>query len=286
MGKKITIKQLFKRAKDSHKGDYGHVLIIAGSRGMSGAAILCGRGALRAGAGLVSIATPESIQPVVAASCAEAMTFPLPETSSGSMDEKAISHLLMFMKLHKITSVVLGPGISTHISSRMVVNGLMNNVTCAGVIDADGLNQLKGNLAILKNSVGNWIITPHPGELSRLLDVPILKILKNRKKYAQEAAKKSGSICVLKGYQTIVCDGKKIFINKTGNPGMATGGSGDVLAGIIGGFLAQGLNLFETARLGVTLHGLAGDLAAKEKGEISLIAGDIVEYIPAAIKRI
>lgn len=286
MKDRITFKTLLKRKKETHKGDYGHILIVAGSRGMSGAAVLCGYGALRAGAGLVTIATPGSIQSTVASGIVEAMTLPLPETPRGTLHEDAIHQLVTFISKSKINSIVVGPGIGMDIESRMVVIGIINQVTCHGVLDADGLNQLAGNLAILKNSKGTWIMTPHPGELARLEGKKTGDIQKKRKQSAVNAAKKSGGICVLKGNHTVVTDGKKTIINSTGNPGMATGGSGDVLAGILGGFSAQGLDSFEAARWGVYVHGLAGDIAVKEKTEASLIARDIVEHIPHAFKKI
>lgn len=285
MNNKINIKQLLTRKKDTHKGDYGHLLIVAGSLRMSGAAVLCGRAALRTGAGLVTIAVPESIHAIVDSQVPEAMTLPLPETSSGSMSEKALHPLLQFLKNKKINSIVLGPGMGIDIDSRMVVIGLLNNISCSGIIDADGLNQLKGNLTILKNSSGNWIITPHPGELSRLTGTTIEEIQKNRKSFARIAAHKSGNVCVLKGYKTVVTDGKKTFINSSGNPGMATAGSGDALSGIIGGLLTQGMNTYESARWGVAVHGMAGDYAAKDKGEMSLIAGDIIDHISTVLKK-
>lgn len=280
------LKRLLKREKVSHKGNYGHVLIVAGSKGMSGAAVLCGYGALRSGAGLVTIAVPESIQSIVAANVIEAMTLALPETTYGTLHETAIHPLIKFIEKKKINSIVVGPGLGMDLGCRRVVIGILNRVTCKGVLDADCLNQLADNVNMLKNSSAELIITPHPGELARLMRATGEKIQKKRMHYAQKYAQDSGAVCVLKGFQTIITDGKKSVTNKTGNPGMATGGSGDVLSGMIGGLLAQGLRPFEAAMHSVYIHGSAGDIAAGEKGETALIARDIIEYIPDAFKKI
>ncbi|MFH1379461.1 MAG: NAD(P)H-hydrate dehydratase [bacterium] len=283
--KKISLKDLLMRKKDSHKGNYGHTLVIAGSKGMTGAAVLCGFGALRSGAGLVTVAVPESIQSIVAANIIEAMTLPLPETSIGTINETSIHPVMKYIEKKKINSIVMGPGLGLDLGCRMVVISIINRVQCRGVLDADCLNQLADNVQILKHTSTQWIITPHPGELARLMKVTADEIQKKRIYYAEKYAKESGTICVLKGFQTIVTNGKKTVTNTTGNPGMATGGSGDILSGMIGGLLAQGLTPFEAAQYSVYVHGLAGDLAAADKTETSLIARDILDYVPAAFKK-
>lgn len=286
MKKNISIlKKLIHRKKETHKGHYGHLLIVAGSRSMTGAAILCAQSALRSGAGLVTVAVPGSIHPIVAAHVIEAMTLPLPETEKGSMNENAIQQILSYIKSRKINSIVLGPGLGMDIKCRMAVLGIINHVECPGVIDADGLNQLTGNLNILKRSSAEWIMTPHPGELSRLLNKSPAAIQKDRIQCSLRAARESGAVCILKGHRSVITDGKKTVTNQTGNPGMATAGSGDVLSGIIGGFLAQGLKPFDAAQWGSFIHGLAGDCAAQERSEPALIARDIVEFISHAFKK-
>ncbi|MBD3271962.1 MAG: NAD(P)H-hydrate dehydratase [Elusimicrobia bacterium] len=284
--KKIKkIRQIKQRPAESHKGDFGHVLIIAGSKPMAGAAVLCTRAALKSGAGLVTMAVPEPIYPITATSCVEAMSLPLPATVQGMLHESALHVLLDFIRKKNITSIVMGPGLGREIQTRMVIIGIINNCDCRGVLDADALNQLAGNIGILKHSPGQWIITPHPGELSRMVERPIADIQRKRKYYAVQAARQTGSVCILKGHRSIITDGKKTMINTTGNPGMATGGSGDVLAGIVGGLLAQDIKPFEAACWGSYVHGRAGDCAARMMTQPGMIAGDIIEYIPAAFKK-
>ncbi|MCX7705159.1 MAG: NAD(P)H-hydrate dehydratase [bacterium] len=272
------------RKKDSHKGTYGHLFVIGGSPGLTGAVCLASMAALRTGCGLVTAGIPESLNDIFEIKLTEVMTKPLSETGRRTISPLALENCLSFIE--KVDGIVIGPGISTEAGTELFFKTLLPDIQKPVVIDADGLKLLAKNLDILHSNEKKIILTPHPGEMSYLTGLSIPEIQANRKKIAAEFAKKFNLIVVLKGYKTVVTDGKKIYINATGNPGMATAGSGDVLSGIIGGLLVQGFSLWESATLGVYLHGLAGDMAAKEIGEYSLIAGDIIDFLPQAIKKI
>lgn len=266
-----------KRSADAHKGSCGEVFIVAGSPGMSGAGVLAARAALRSGAGLVKLAVPQSLQNFVDSMSPEIITHGLAETVMHLISEKAAPQIFDLAAGSDVLAI--GPGLS-----QSIITGKITGWNKPIIIDADGLNSIAGNPVILMKFVSPVIITPHPGELSRLLNVPIPEIQKNRTKFASETAKKWGVICVLKGAGTVVATpDKKVYINKNGNPGMASAGAGDVLCGMIASFVAQGVLPYEAAVLGVYLHGLAGDLALKTKGVHGLIASDIVEAIPSAI---
>ena len=280
---------LLHRKDDVSKGDFGHIFILAGSLKFSGAALLCSEAAMRSGAGLVTLAVPKSIaRPIIKNKIKEIMLLPLPETSEGSLALRALSQIKNFSK--KADVMVIGPGLDRSLSTQALVRRIIVEINKPMVIDADGLNALDSHLKGLKVSrsqgLKEMVMTPHPGEMARLLGIGIKKVQGNRKEIAEEFAKEYKVIVVLKGHHTVVADCKgNLYINKTGNPGMATAGSGDVLAGMIAAFLGQGLKGFEAAKYAVYLHGLAGDLAAREKTEISLIASDIIDKIPAAIKK-
>lgn len=271
------------RKKDSHKGTYGHLFVIGGSPGLTGAVCLTSLAALRTGCGMVTAGIPESLNDIFEIMLTEVMTKPLAETGRKTIGFFAIEQCLEFVK--KIDGLVIGPGISTEQGTELFFTTLLPQIKKPVVIDADGLKLLAKNLDIIKEGKKNLILTPHPGEMSYLTGLPIPKIQENRKEIAVEFAKRYQLILVLKGYKTIVTDGNQIYINKTGNPGMATAGSGDVLSGIIGSLVVQGFSLYESAKMGVYLHGLAGDLAAKTKGQYSLIAGDIIDFLAEAIKK-
>jgi len=274
---------LKKRPRNSHKGDFGHVFILAGSRGLTGAAALCSNAALRSGAGLVTLGIPVSLSPIMSRKLTEVMTLSLPETKDASLSLKAEKEILK--KVGDSDIVVLGPGVSRHPETLRLINRLIIRIDKPMVLDADALNAISRNVSALKKIKRGYIVTPHAGEMSRLIDRDARYIKNHRLIVAKKFSHDYNAVVVLKGAGTIVAgpDGK-YYINRTGNPGMATAGSGDVLAGIITGFLAQGLGIFNAAKLGVYIHGLAGDIAAKDKGEIGLIAGDILENIPYAIK--
>jgi len=276
---------LLRRKVDSHKGDYGHILILAGSSRFSGAALLCGESALRSGAGLVTLGIPKSINlPLIKSKPKELMTLPLPETNEGTLSLKAFEKISALLKNTDV--LIIGPGLGRNKSTYALVKKIMRKTGQAKVLDADALNALSGHLEILKSHKGQLILTPHQKEMSRLFGITTGVIKNNRKLIAKKFAKHYNSVIILKGHNSIVTDGARgFYINRSGNPGMATAGSGDVLSGIVGAFLAQGLDAFKAAKYAAYIHGLAGDLAAEEKTEMGLIASDIIERIPDALKK-
>jgi len=281
--------QLLHRSLKAHKGDFGHVFILAGSARFSGAAAICSSSCIRSGAGLVTLGIPKSINPaMIKLKPKEVMTLPLPETKDGSLSLSAYKEIMDFCK--NIDVLVIGPGLTQNRSTQALIRKVLNRIKKPTVIDADALNALARNLGCIAEpkdrGIKEIIMTPHQGEMARLLGTSINIIQKDRENIARSFAKKYRLTLVLKGHNTIVTDYKDNYhINKTGNPGMATAGSGDVLTGIIAAFLAQGLKAFDAAKYGVYLHGLAGDIAAKEKTQLSLIASDIIEKIPQAVKK-
>ncbi|MFH1369399.1 MAG: NAD(P)H-hydrate dehydratase [Elusimicrobiota bacterium] len=277
------------RNKDSHKGDYGHVLIIAGSRGMPGAPVLCAGGALRCGAGLVTVAVPEGQYEIIAKRIRpEGMLLPLPETSEGRISVSALLKINEFIEKRKISAIVIGPGMGAGLDTKKLILKLISSFSIPVVIDADGLNSLSGVAGFLKSTKAQIILTPHPGEFGRLTGITASEIRHNRAGKAKEFAYGHGLVCVLKGDGTVVTDGKKVYMNATGNPGMASGGSGDVLAGMIGALASQVKEprVLNAAAAGVYIHGLAGDMAARNKTMTGMLAGDISEQIPKALKRV
>lgn len=279
------INVLYNRRPDSNKGDYGHIFALAGSLGFTGAAVLCVRSAMRTGAGLVTLGIPKSLVTIVARQIVESMTKPLPETSAKTLNVSSYKEILEFSK--KVDVLAIGPGLSRNPSTQKLVRKVILGVRKPMVIDADGLNALAGHLNLLRTADLGFtkILTPHPGEFSRLVDRPVAYIQKNRQTLAKSFACRYNVVLVLKGKDTIVSSPTgRTYTNKTGNPGMATAGSGDCLTGIIAALLAEGFSGFEAAKLGVYLHGLAGDLAAKDKTQAGMIASDIIEKIPAALK--
>lgn len=272
------------RKKDTHKGTYGHLFIIGGSPGLTGAVCLASMAALKTGCGLVTAGVPESLHDIFEVKLTEVMTKPLSETGRKTIGILALEQCLEFIE--KIDGILIGPGISTESGTAEFFKLLIPSIKKPVVIDADGLKLLSRNKDILEKHENKIILTPHPGEMSYLTELSVPEIQANRESVAVEFAKKYDVIVVLKGYRTVVTDGRTTYINLTGNPGMATAGSGDVLSGIIGSLVVQGFPVFESAKMGVYLHGLAGDLAAKKYGEYSLIAGDIIEFLPQAVKSI
>ena len=284
----VKIDVLSHRKLNTHKSDYGHIFILAGSLGFTGAAVLCANSAMRAGAGLVTLGIPESLYPIAAKRVfLEAMVKPLPETKAQALSLGAYKKIFDFA--NKVDVLVIGPGLSRNVSTQKLVRKIISNINKPMVIDADALNALAKHLNVFRipYPVSRIpILTPHPGEFSRLIGKPAGCIQKNREKLAKSFANNYNVTLVLKGNKTIVASpDKKNYVNKTGNPGMATAGSGDCLAGMIAALLGQGMSSFEAAKSGVYLHGLAGDLAAKEKTQAGMIASDIIEKIPEAIKK-
>jgi NAD(P)H-hydrate epimerase len=281
--KKDALPYIQKRKRDSHKGTYGHLFVLAGSLGKTGAAVMAAKAALRMGAGLVTVGTPQSCLPVIARSMMEFMTEALPETPQKTISEAALPMVLDLLKGKD--AVLIGPGISAHPSTAKLVVSLIPKIKVPAVIDADGLNILAENPDALKSFSCPAVLTPHPGEFARLIRRSNKDVLDNRLALAAEFADKYKVFLVLKGYRTLVATPRgNIFINPTGNPGMATGGSGDVLSGMIASLIIQEKNILGATVAAVYLHGMSGDIGAKRIGERPLIAGDLIKYLPQALK--
>ena len=272
------------RQQDSHKGDYGRVFIIAGSPGMTGAATLCGHAALLAGAGLVTVGVPASLNAILEEKLTEVMTYPLPETTEHTLSEAALQPILS--KASQCEVVALGPGISLHPETAVLTGQIVQRLDLPLVLDADALTNLAPQRDILRPDGGAArIITPHPGEMGRLLRMSSDRVQADRIGAACGAASRFRCIVALKGAHTIICAPDEIpRINPTGNPGMASGGTGDVLTGLIAGLMAQGLAPFDAASAAAYVHGLAGDLAAEEETQTALTASELLQRIPQALR--
>jgi ADP-dependent NAD(P)H-hydrate dehydratase / NAD(P)H-hydrate epimerase len=271
------------RPAGSHKGTFGHLVVVAGSEGKTGAATLCGEAGLRSGAGLVTVAGPASLNDILEVKLTEAMTLPLPEAGGArALGTGALPRLREF--LAGKTALALGPGLGTHPETQQVVRDLVRDCPLPAVVDADGLNALAGHLEVLQGAANPRILTPHPGEMARLLGVATREVQARRLEAAREFAQAHGVIVVLKGAQTVVADpGGRLSLNLTGNPLLASGGTGDVLTGLIGGLLAQGLPPWEAARLGVYLHGLTADYLEAAVGPRGHQAGDLLTWLPELV---
>ena len=281
--KNIVKRAVPNRPDNANKGTMGTLLSICGSFGMAGAAILAGKSALRCGVGLEKLAIPKSIYPIAAVSILESVFLPLSETSDGKISRTNIPRLLLEAK--KSTAVLLGCGLSVCDDTKALVKSFVENCTAPMVLDADALNCIADNPGILKKRKSDIIITPHPGEMARLCGITAEEVNADRAECARKFAKKYGVITVLKGSGTVIASPNgQALLNTTGNSGMATGGSGDVLAGMTAGLLAQGKSAFDCAAAAVYLHGLAGDFAAEKLGKISMLPSDIIEFIPKAFK--
>ena len=268
------------RCDDAHKGDFGLALIVGGSRGMAGAVALAGIAALRGGAGLVRLAVPDVCLDTVASLEPSYMTVALQCDKTGRIAGAALEEITTLADT--ATAVACGPGMGRSGELDQLVCHLYKEITKPMVIDADALNALSTQSDVLSEPGGPRILTPHPGEFARLIGKHLDG--EQRISAAVELADRCGVVVVLKGHRTLITDGRRRAINTTGNPGMATGGSGDVLTGLITAMICQGLAPYDAARLGVYLHGLAGDLAAEELGQLSMIASDLVEFIPDAFE--
>jgi ADP-dependent NAD(P)H-hydrate dehydratase / NAD(P)H-hydrate epimerase len=278
---KLILKTLPRRQAESHKGHNGHVLLVAGSRGMSGAAVLSARGALRIGAGLVTVAIVDSERSVVTHQLPEALTLPLPENNEGHLTDAAMPLLRTYMQKRPINALAIGPGLSIADPVERLVKAFLSESEKPLVLDADGLNTISLDDLSVRSPL---IITPHPGELAKLLRIEAHAVQRYRVQLAQNLARQRRLICVLKGHQTVIADGKVARINSSGNPAMATGGMGDVLTGAIAGLLAQGLSPWDAACAGVYLHGLAGDLA--KVSDRGLLASEVADFLPRALSKI
>ena len=279
----IVREMLPMRPVDAHKGTFGHLLTVAGSKGMMGAATVAGLSAMKSGAGLCYLAVPDSMlsEPMAL----ELICHSLPSTESGSMARSSLERLRELVE--KVDAVVLGPGVGTDHETVELVCELIKEINCPCIVDADALNALAKKQEDLGRSPERFVLTPHPKELARLMQVSVGDIQKDRIKSAQMASQKYGCTVLLKGAMTVVASpDQTIFINPTGNPGMATAGCGDVLSGIIGGLLAQRVDPFQAAVAGAYLHGRAGDILAEELGEAGILAGDIQRIIPLALRSV
>ena len=271
------------RATAAHKGDFGRVLVVGGSVGYTGAPVLAANAAMRAGAGLVTVAVPEPCWPIVAAGCLEPMARPLGATETGGLNAPAAIEVLALSRVADV--VCLGPGLGQHPDTVHLVRTVVRECSCPLVIDADGLNALAGEVAALaERSTVATVLTPHPGEMARLAGTDRDTVQADRAGCARAFAHAHGCVVVLKGHGTVVTDGGEPWVNATGNAGMASGGTGDVLAGLIAALIGQGFVPAAAARLGVYIHGRTGDLAAAEVGDVSVVAGDLLRHLPAAIQ--
>jgi NAD(P)H-hydrate epimerase len=286
MTERITeVPPLPPRAKDAHKGNFGRVLVVGGSRGMIGAPALAANAALRSGAGLVRLAVPASVQLTVASLAPCATSVPLAEDERGCISRAALNAILD--ALDQSDCLALGPGLGRSGDLQAIVAQVVDQGQLPMVIDADGLNNLADMANTAPQLSDGIVLTPHPGEMKRLWSAYLREELPpERTAQAQKLAARTGAIVVLKGAGTVVADSRRSYVNTTGNPGMATGGTGDVLTGVIAALLGQGLAPFDAAVLGVFVHGLAGDLAAQDLTQVGLIATDLIEWLTRAWARV
>ena len=278
------------RAAEAHKGSYGHVLLVAGSVGKTGAAVLAGQAALRGGAGLVTLATPEPALATIAAAQAEYMTEPLPSTASGTIAAEAIRSGRFAAALHGKTVLAIGPGVSTHPETQEFVRSAVAHTDLPIVLDADGLNAFAGHVDLLpKRKSAHLVLTPHPGEMARLLGVSSAQVQENRVQTALEAARQWNAHVVLKGFHTVLASpAGEVLINTTGNAGLAKGGSGDVLTGLLAAVIAQfgTRDFLRVLALGVYLHGLAAELLSQQSDASGILAGEVAHAIPFARRKL
>lgn len=264
------------RAADAHKGDFGKILLLCGSKGYTGAAYLAAMGALRSGAGLVFLGVPESIYAIEAIKLNEAIVFSLPE-EDGKLSADAVPAILE--RLPKMDAVLIGPGLGQSAGVFEVVKVVVEQAKCPVLLDADGINLIAAHKDIVRGRTNPTILTPHAGEFGRLGGNP-----EERTVAAEAMAKDLGCILLLKGHHTVITDGGTTYINTTGNPGMAVGGSGDMLAGIITALLGQGIAPLEAAACGAWLHGAAGDICAAEIGQYGMLPTDMLNVLPRLLK--
>lgn len=272
-----------KRDADFHKGRAGRVLVIAGSAGMTGAGGMASMAALRSGAGVVLWAIPKSLNAVGEAMIPEVMTLPVPDTPSGAPSMEAREILVEAAR--ETDCVVLGPGLPVAGDTGELMRLLIPEIFPPLILDGGALSAIGTDVMIVRKRQSPTIITPHPGEMGRITGKTSDEVQAKRRDFAMKYAKLSGAVVALKGHETVVADGRDAYVNRTGNPGMSTAGAGDVLTGVVAALVGQGLAPFEAARLGVYLHGLAGDIAAAAKGVHGLIATDIIAHLPDAFMR-
>ena len=258
-----------------HKGDFGRILLLCGSRGYTGAAALAAMGALRSGAGLTFLGVPESIYAIEAVKLTEPIVFPLPE-EDGKLCEKALTEILS--RLPQMDAILVGCGLGQSPGTLAVTQAVLKHAQCPVILDADGINVMAAHKDILRERHLSTILTPHPGEFARL------GYSGDHMEAAQNAARDLGCILLLKGHETIITDGNVCYVNQTGNPGMAVGGSGDVLAGIIAALVGQGIDPLTAAACGTWLHGKAGDICAETIGQYGMLPTDILQVLPRLMK--
>jgi NAD(P)H-hydrate epimerase len=276
------------RPREANKGSFGHVLVIGGSLGKAGAAAMAGMSALRAGAGLVTVATPKSVLPTVANFHPEVMTEPCEETEAGTISLRALEYAHIDDLVKGKTVLAVGPGISRHEETSEFVRTVVQKYAMAMVVDADGLNAFEGVVSKLSGARRTLVITPHPGEMARLTGLSIPQVQRDRVGIARSFAREHDVVVVLKGHRTLVAqpDGE-VWVNTTGNPGMATGGTGDILTGMVAGMIAQNpRQVVQAVTSAVYLHGFAGDIACETMGEQSLVATDLIKALPEAFRRV
>ena len=261
------------RRPDTHKGDYGRVLILAGAEGFTGAPVLAARAALRTGAGLIFVGVPRAVYPIVAAKLDAPMVFPLPD-EDGKLSMEALPAILQ--RLQTADACLLGPGLGRSVQLDRLVAELLRHCRCPLVLDADGINAAAGHIDVLRGAACPVILTPHEGEFRRLTQAPERDWIAG----AQALARQTGCVVLRKGHVTVITDGTETYVNRTGNAGMATGGSGDVLAGILAALLGQGVQPLQAAAAAAWLHGTAGDLAAGELGQYAMGPNDLLDRLP------
>lgn len=276
----VDLSPLPRRHENFHKGEAGRILVIAGSAGMTGAGAMACKACMRSGAGIVTWAIPKGLNTIAETLTMEVMTLPIPDTPSGAPAMGARETLVEAAR--ETNCVIMGPGLPVAGDTGELMRLLIPEIYPPLILDGGALSAIGTELMIIRKRQGPTIITPHPGEMGTLTGKTSADIQAKRRDFAMKYAKLSGAIVVLKGAGTIVTDGKDVFENNSGNPGMSTAGAGDVLTGVIGALVGQGLSPFEAAKLGVYLHGLAGDIAVGHKGVYGLIAGDIIESLPGA----
>ena len=260
-----------------HKGSFGKIMLLCGSRGFTGAAYFAAMGALRCGAGLTFLGVPESIYAIEAVKLNEPVVFPLPD-QDGKLSKGAIPEIMS--RLPGMDAVLIGCGLGQSEDTLEVVKAVLNNAGCPVVLDADGINVISAHKHILRGRTYPTILTPHDGEFTRMAG----PVGQDRMASAAQLARDLGCILLLKGHETCITDGKRAYLNRTGNPGMAVGGSGDVLAGMIAGLLGQGILPLEAAAMGAWLHGAAGDLCAEELGQYGMLPTDMLSVLPRLLK--
>ncbi len=282
---RAAAENLPERLAAGHKGSFGHVLVVGGSRGMSGAAVLAATAAVRSGAGLVTAGCPASLNDVLEAQCAEVMTAPLPETADYALAEAALEPILALARERDVVAV--GPGVGRSPETRALLHALAERVEVPLVIDADGLNAFEGSPEMLRTRPSATVLTPHPGEAARLLQSGSGEINRDRVGAARELAAITGAVVLLKGAGTVAASPEgRAILNGTGGPTLATGGSGDVLTGLVAALLAQGVEALEAAALAAYVHGLAGDRIARRRGEAGLMARELAEELPGAMQQL